>query len=70
MAGYPNIELTYNYLKSNLNMLRVEVNQEKPRLVKNNLIFYKISKLVCGPFNTALITVNGDLLLHGMNESG
>ena len=70
MAGYPNIELTYNYLMSNLNMLRVELDQPQPRLVKNNLIFYKIKKLVCGPFNTALISTEGDLLVHGMNESG
>lgn len=26
MAGYPNIELTYNYLMSNLNLLRVELD--------------------------------------------
>lgn len=26
--------------------------------------------MVCGPFNSALITDKGDLLLHGMNESG
>ena len=70
MAGYPNIELTYNYLISNMNMLRVELDQTYPRLVKNNLIFYKFTKLVCGPYNSALITDKGELLMHGSNEGG
>jgi len=26
MGVYPNVELTYNYLKSNLNLLMVEIN--------------------------------------------
>jgi len=70
MAVYPNLELSYNYLISNMNMLRIELDQTYPRLVKNNLIFYKFVKLICGPFNSALITDKGELLLHGMNDSG
>lgn len=53
-----------------MNMLRVELDQPYPRLVKNNLIFYKFVKMVCGPFNSALITEKGEMLLQGMNESG
>lgn len=70
MAAYPNVELTNEYLNSKMNLLRVEINQPEPRLVKNSLIFYKIEKLICGPFNTALISDKGELLLQGMNESG
>jgi hypothetical protein len=70
MAVYPNIELTYKYLASDINMLRIELDEHSPRQLKNNLIFYKFTKLVCGPFNTALITDKGDLLLHGVNDSG
>jgi len=70
MAAYPNLDLTFEYLNSKMNILRVEVDQSEPRLVKNNLIFYKFTKLVCGPFNTALVTDRGDLLLHGMNDGG
>ena len=70
MAAYPNLELTYEYLMSKMNILRAEIDQPEPRLVKNNLIFYKFSKLVCGPFNTALVTDKGELLLQGMNDSG
>lgn len=70
MAIYPNLELTYQYLNSQMNMLRVELDQPYPRLVKNNLIFYKYRKLVCGPYNTALITTEGELLLMGSNDLG
>jgi hypothetical protein len=70
MGLYPNVELSYAYLKSNMNFLEFEQNQPYPRLVKNSLIFYKFTKLVCGPYNTGLITENGDLLLHGSNDSG
>lgn len=51
-------------------MLKIELDEPAPRLLKNNLIFYKFVKLVCGPYNTALITDKGDLLLHGVNEYG
>lgn len=70
MAIYPNVQLTYQYLKSNLNMLRIELDQPYPRLVKNNLIFYKIKRLECGPFNTAIVSEDGDLLIMGSNDSG
>jgi hypothetical protein len=70
MAAYPNVELTYEYLISKMNLLRAEIDQPEPRLIKNSLIFYKIAKLICGPFNTALISDKGELLLQGMNESG
>lgn len=70
MAVYPNIELTYQYLNSNMNMLRVELDQPYPRLIKNNMIFYKIKKLVCGPFNTGIVSEEGDLLLMGSNDGG
>ena len=64
------MELSYNYLTSKMNLLNFEQNQPFPRLVKNNMIFYRFKKLVCGPFNTALITESGDLLLQGMNDTG
>ena len=46
-----------------------EINQACPRLVKNNLIFHKISKIAAGHHNTALITNKGELLIQGMNEN-
>jgi len=33
------------------------------------LIFYKITKVIAGPFNSALITNRGELLIQGMNDS-
>jgi hypothetical protein len=63
MGVYPNVELTLNYLQSKMNLLGVTFNQSHPRLVKNNLIFYKIKRIVCGPYNSALVTDKGELLL-------
>jgi alpha-tubulin suppressor-like RCC1 family protein len=34
------------------------------------LIFYKIKRLICGPFNSALITNEGEILIQGMNDCG
>jgi hypothetical protein len=56
MGIYPNIELTFNQLMENGGLLSMDIHQNEPRLVKNNLIFYKFSKIRCGPFNSALIT--------------
>lgn len=49
---------------------QTEINQAGPRLVKNNLIFHKINKVIAGHHNTALITDKGELLLQGMNDFG
>ena len=70
MGIYPSVELTYDFLKSYKHVLSVELNQQLPRIIKNNLIFYKFEKIVCGPYNTALITNQGALFLHGSNEFG
>jgi alpha-tubulin suppressor-like RCC1 family protein len=70
MGVYPNIELTLTYLESKMNILSVPFNQSYPRLVKNNLMFYKIKRIVCGPFNSALITEKGELLIQGTNDGG
>jgi len=47
-----------------------EVNQPCPRLLKQNLIFYKIRKVIAGEGNAALISDKGELLLQGLNEFG
>ena len=39
-------------------------------MIKNNLIFYKIRQLVCGPYNSALVTQDGEFLVQGINEHG
>ena len=70
MGVYPNVELTLNYLKSRMNLLSIEINQSFPRMIKNNLIFYKIRQLVCGPHNSALVTQDGELMVQGINEHG
>ena len=70
MAPYPNVELTRDYLKSNLNMLSRELNQTSPRPLRNHMLHYKIVAIQCGPFTSALITDDGSLLLQGMNDYG
>ena len=70
MGVYPNVQLTLDYLKSRMNLLSININQSFPRLMKNNLIFYKIRQLVCGPYNSALVTQEGELLVQGSNEHG
>lgn len=47
-----------------------ENNQPCPRLIKNNLIFHKIKSLCAGPFNSALITDKGKVLIQGQNKQG
>lgn len=70
MGIYPNIELSYNYLVQNSHLNQLEIHQSEPRLVGNNLIFYKISKLCAGPWNSALITEKNQILIQGENEFG
>lgn len=70
MGIYPNVELTYHTLKDQSNLLRMEINQIEPRLIKNNLLFYSISQIKAGPFNSALVSQQGEVLLQGMNDFG
>jgi hypothetical protein len=63
MGIYPNVELTFHQLKANNFILMQDIHQNEPRLVKNNLIFYKIKTLVTGPFNSALITDDNSVLI-------
>jgi len=56
MGIYPNIELSFNFLTTHARLLYMENHQSEPRLLGNNLIFYKIKKLCAGPWNSALIT--------------
>ena len=49
---------------------QAEIHQAGPRLVKNNLIFHNINKIISGHFNSALITDKGELLVQGMNDNG
>ena len=70
MGIYPNIELSYNYLNANQHLMQVEIHQGEPRLLSNNLIFYNINKLCAGPWNSALITDEHQLLIQGENEFG
>jgi alpha-tubulin suppressor-like RCC1 family protein len=48
----------------------LDIQQDFPKLVKNNLIYYKIKKIVAGPTTSALISEEGELLLQGMNDGG
>lgn len=48
----------------------MELNCDAPRLVKSNLIYYKINKIFAGVTTSALITDNGELLIQGMNDVG
>jgi len=38
--------------------------------MKNNLIFYKIKRLICGPYNSCIVTDKGEVLIQGANEGG
>ena len=67
MGIYPQVELRPAALKMQGNVLIHEINQSSPRHVKNNLVFRKISKIVAGPENAALITEEGELLIQGSN---
>jgi hypothetical protein len=70
MGIYPNVELTFHTLTQNGFLLNNEIHQNEPRLVKNNLIFYKFSQIRTGPFNSALVTDKGEVLLQGVNDFG
>ena len=71
MGIYTQPELTLRALEQNGKVYNsAEIHQVCPRLIKNNLIFHKVNKIVSGHFNTALITDKGELLLQGMNEFG
>lgn len=68
MGLYPNVELVHADLTSKQKDFAMEIHQSKPRLVRGNLLYYKIKKVVCGPFNSGAITDKGDLLLQGSNH--
>ena len=69
MGIYPNVELTYHSLKEQT-VLFHDIHQNEPRLIKSNLIFYKFKKIQAGPFNSALITDQGEIILQGNNDFG
>ena len=71
MGIYPQPELSLRAVEQNGKIYNsAEIHQACPRLIKNNLIFHKVNKIVSGHSNTALITDKGELLLQGMNEFG
>lgn len=71
MGIYPDkIELTFHFLKEAGSLLNIEIHQNEPRLIKSNLIFYKFNKIIAGPYNSALITDSGEVLLQGINDFG
>lgn len=48
-----------------------ELNQEKPRLLQDNLLHYKPVKAVAGMYAQALITEGGkEILVRGSNSNG
>jgi alpha-tubulin suppressor-like RCC1 family protein len=71
MGIYPQPELTLSAIEQRGKIYNnAEIHQACPRLIKNNLIFHRINKIVSGHFNTALITDKGELMIQGMNEYG
>lgn len=65
-----NMELSLNEVEKKANFFNYqEVNQAFPRLVKNNLVFHTITKIVNKNCNAALITDKGELLVQGMNDT-
>ena len=72
MGIYPNIELNYNFLTgaATSHIPHVEINQDEPRLLRSNLIYYKIARIFTGPWNSALVTDNQQVLIQGDNQYG
>jgi hypothetical protein len=48
MGIYPSFDLSLQGIEANTHILISEHNQDRPRLLKENLMFYKISKIVAG----------------------
>ena len=69
MGIYPQLELTLANVEGGKGMQYEyhEINQACPRLLKNNLVFYKPCKILSGHFNVALITSDGELMVQGSN---
>jgi len=65
MGIYPQFEMNYHGIKAATHIQTMDVQQDYPRLIKSNLIFYKIKKICTGPSTSALITENGELLISG-----
>ncbi|CDW81553.1 regulator of chromosome condensation [Stylonychia lemnae] len=70
MGIYPKFNLDFHSIKRAQQTQYADINQPLPRLLKENLIYYKIQKLITGQSNCALISQDGDLLIQGLNESG
>ena len=66
---YDSIELNLQFLEAPVHLYnKTEINQASPRLMKNNLFFYSVKRIVAGPLNSALITHDSQLLVQGMND--
>lgn len=70
MGVYPQFEFSYHGIKNSQQHQIKDIDCDVPRLLKGNLIYYKIQKVIAGYQNSALITTKGELMIHGMNESG
>ena len=65
-----NMELSLDEVEKKASFFNYKlVNQHIPRLIKNNLVFYTINKIVNKNSNAALITNEGELLIQGMNDT-
>lgn len=45
---YQPFDLNYNSIKASINNQLNELNQFEPRLLKGNLIYYKIKRVIAG----------------------
>jgi len=63
MGIYPPFEFNLRGIEQSSGMQLTEINQDTPRLLKQNLMFYKIAKVVAGQVNSGLITEDGELLI-------
>eukprot|EP00347_Sterkiella_histriomuscorum_P000877 403374181 len=70
MGIYQQFDLNFNSIKASINLQLNEMNQFEPRLLKGNLIYYKIKRVIAGQCNSALISDKGELLIHGLNDQG
>ncbi|CDW84777.1 regulator of chromosome condensation family protein [Stylonychia lemnae] len=70
MGYYPTFDMNYHAIRNSTQIQTTEINQQDPRLLKGNLVYYKIKKVISGPSNNALITESGQVLLQGLNDHG
>ena len=70
MGLYPAFDFNLSTIEKMETCLLSERNAHKPRLLSSYMQYYKIAKIFASQGNSGVITENGELMLHGMNDKG